>query len=145
LILQERKVYYKRQCFPNWLIVHDTGGNQRSQHLNSTDFLAKHVINFTKEVIAVQQITTQASFKTTFALVIEILSPSSESLDRVLKFNRYLQAGVREYWLLDPNSRTVSVNVLAGGRYVASAYADTDIAPVHVLEGCHIALQDVFA
>ena len=32
-------------------------------------------------------------------LVIEILSPSSASYDRLLKFKRYADAGVKEYWL----------------------------------------------
>ena len=78
-------------------------------------------------------------------MVIEILSPSSESHDRVLKFNRYLRAGVREYWIVAPDSKTVSVHVLKNGEYVSSAFADADAAPVSVLDGCTISLQDVFA
>ncbi len=42
-------------------------------------------------------------------LVIEILSPASSSRDKVLKFNKYLEAGVREYWLVDPSDKTVMV------------------------------------
>ena len=78
-------------------------------------------------------------------MVLEILSASSESRDKVLKFNRYLQAGVREYWMVDPDGKTVQVCILDKGKYVISAYADTDAVPVHVLEGCTISLPDVFA
>jgi len=78
-------------------------------------------------------------------MVIEILSPSTAGRDRVLKFNQYLQAKVREYWIIDPDSKTVSVHVLKGDEYIAHAYAETDTAPVHVLEGCVIDLADVFA
>ena len=78
-------------------------------------------------------------------LVIEILSQSSASRDRVLKFNQYLKAGVREYWIVDPDSKTVTVNILDDGRYYTTAYAETDTLPVHVLEGCVINLADVFA
>jgi len=78
-------------------------------------------------------------------LVIEILSPSTEVRDRVLKFNQYLQAKVREYWIVDPDSKTVTVNILDNDRYYSAAYAETDKAPVHVLEGCVIDLTDVFA
>ena len=43
------------------------------------------------------------------ALVIEIVSPGSVREDRVRKFTEYEQAGVQEYWLVDPrlNQRTV--------------------------------------
>ena len=78
-------------------------------------------------------------------MVVEILSKSSLSRDRVLKFNRYLKAGVREYWIVDPDSKTATVNILDNGRYYSTAYDETDNAPVHVLEGCTIDLKDVFA
>ena len=35
-------------------------------------------------------------------LVVEVLSPSTARMDRLLKLNRYAEAGVREYWLVDP-------------------------------------------
>jgi len=78
-------------------------------------------------------------------LVIEILSPSTAGYDRVDKFNQYLIAKVREYWIVDPDSKTVSVHVLKDGEYITRAYAKTAKAPVHVLEGCVIDLADVFA
>lgn len=35
-------------------------------------------------------------------LIIEIISPGSVSEDRVRKFREYEQAGVKEYWIIDP-------------------------------------------
>ena len=78
-------------------------------------------------------------------LVIEILSPSTDRHDRFVKFNVYLNAGVREYWIVDPVSKSVSVHILDNGRYVTSVYGDTDHLPVHVLPGCEIDLNEVFA
>ncbi len=35
-------------------------------------------------------------------LIVEVVSPSSVTIDRVHKFTEYEQAGVREYWIIDP-------------------------------------------
>ena len=77
-------------------------------------------------------------------LVIEILSPSTAVRDKVLKFNAYQRAGVREYWIVDPDSKTVQVHILESGRYFTKSYCESDIIPVHVLKGCEISLPDVF-
>lgn len=42
-------------------------------------------------------------------LAVEVLSPESRVRDRREKFIEYEQAGVREYWLVDPLARTVEV------------------------------------
>ena len=78
-------------------------------------------------------------------MAIEIISPSTAGRDRLIKFNKYLKAGVKEYWIVEPESRTVSVNILKGTAYMASVYGEEDLAPISVLEGCKINLNDVFA
>ena len=78
-------------------------------------------------------------------MAIEILSPSALMHDKVVKFNKYQQAGVREYWIVDPKSKTVSKNVLINGEYVAEGYGHDESVPVHVLEGCMIDLSEVFS
>jgi len=78
-------------------------------------------------------------------MVVEIISPSTARKDRIIKFNKYQQAGVREYWIVDPDTKGVQVCILENGRYVTYMYADTDTAPVTVLPGCNISLPDVFA
>jgi Uma2 family endonuclease len=77
-------------------------------------------------------------------LVVEIISPSSMRYDRVFKFNRYLRAGVREYWIVDGETNSIQAYTLENGQYIAAVYSDTDTAPVGVLEGCNISLSDVF-
>lgn len=42
-------------------------------------------------------------------MVVEILSKSSGKRDSVIKLNKYLAAGVREYWLIDPRRQKVLV------------------------------------
>jgi len=77
-------------------------------------------------------------------MIIEILSPSSEARDRIVKFNKYLEAGVLEYWIVDPDSKTVQACLLQGGKYVTTSYGETDEAPVSILPGCVIRLSEVF-
>lgn len=79
-------------------------------------------------------------------LIIEILSPSTQRHDRLTKYNLYERAGVREYWIVDPESKTVQVSVLDGGRYrVREVYTAGDIAKVNALDGCFIELARVFS
>jgi len=78
-------------------------------------------------------------------MVIEILSPSTARHDRLIKFQQYRQAGVREYWIVDPDTKSVQACLLENGKYTVTAYGDTDTAPVNVLDGCMINFKDVFA
>lgn len=77
-------------------------------------------------------------------MVVEILSPSTARRDQLVKFNTYLAAGVREYWIVSPQARIVQVNLLRDGGYVIQVYGDTDVVPVGVLSGCEIHMADVF-
>ena len=77
-------------------------------------------------------------------MVIEILSPSTARHDRFVKFRLYQKYGVREYWIVDPETKTVQAHVLDEGRFYTTIYADTDDIQVHVLEGCTINLVGVF-
>lgn len=78
-------------------------------------------------------------------MVIEVLSPSTQRHDRLTKYNLYQRAGVREYWIVDPESKTVQVCVLEGGSYrVLEVYTAQDVAKVNALEGCFVELSKVF-
>jgi Uma2 family endonuclease len=60
-------------------------------------------------------------------LVVEVLSPSSRRYDRVTKLGWYAQLGVPEYWLVDPEMRTLERLVLRDGAYViVTALADRE-------------------
>jgi len=65
-------------------------------------------------------------------------------MDKFMKFSKFLQAGVREYWIVDPESKTLAVHILKDGDYITRVYSEEDTAPVHVLEGCLIDMAEVF-
>jgi Uma2 family endonuclease len=78
--------------------------------------------------------------------IIEILSPANPKHDLIIKLGKYMQAGVREYWVIDPERKMVFVNILKDGLYSAGAYdGNVTAVPVSVLEGCSINLKDVFS
>ena len=55
------------------------------------------------------------------------------------------RAGVREYWIVDPDDKTVQVFVLEDGHYTAKDYgAAGDTVRVNVLKDCAIDLSQVF-
>ena len=79
-------------------------------------------------------------------LVVEIISPSTQRYDRLLKFNCYMRAGVQEYWIVDPDTCSVSVYTLEEGAYhAATVYVADSTVPVGVLEDCVVDLSTVFA
>ncbi|MCL2221515.1 MAG: Uma2 family endonuclease [Oscillospiraceae bacterium] len=78
-------------------------------------------------------------------LAVEVLSPSNPNHDRVLKFNKYREAGVREFWIVDPTAKTVAVNILTGGYYTTHIHGATGNIPLQAVEGCEVDLDEVFA
>ncbi|MBX3071882.1 MAG: Uma2 family endonuclease [Thermomicrobiales bacterium] len=54
-------------------------------------------------------------------IVVEILSPSNESYDRVEKRRLYEVNGVAEYWIIDPTSRDMTILRLTNGVYAETA------------------------
>ena len=79
-------------------------------------------------------------------LVVEILSPSTRRHDRLVKLDLYQRAGVREYWIVDPDSQSVQVFLQDsnGSLRLHEDYGREDIAKVNVLDGCFIELSKVF-
>ena len=79
-------------------------------------------------------------------LVVEVLSPSTQRHDRLVKLDLYQRAGVREYWIVSPEEQTVQVLLLRGGLLLPhELYGPEDIAKVNVLEGCFVEVSKVFA
>ena len=74
-------------------------------------------------------------------LVIEIVSPSNTHSQLFLKFQYYLKAGIKEYWVVDPDERKVQVHIYNNGHYISQMYEDNDRIAVTVLPGLEIDLD----
>ena len=72
--------------------------------------------------------------------LLEVLSPSTAAHDHIAKRRTYERAGVREYWLVHPSDRTLTVYVLDNGQYGRpDIYELKDETPIGMLPGVSIA------
>jgi Uma2 family endonuclease len=60
------------------------------------------------------------------------------------KFNLYRTAGVREYWVLENEHKTLTVYIFDNENVISRTYDEKDTAPVSVLNGLSIVLEPVF-
>lgn len=67
-------------------------------------------------------------------LVVEIVSPSNRRMDTVKKKEKYKKAGVREYWLVFPEEKTVVVHCFEMGTE-PKLYTFRDKIPVQIWGG----------
>ena len=78
-------------------------------------------------------------------LVVEVLSPSTRSRDLNLKRRRYAHFGVPEYWLIDPDNRTIRTLDLSGREYVErGTYGVGDELTTPFVPGLVIPVEQVF-
>jgi len=78
-------------------------------------------------------------------MVVEILSNSTKRKDRCIKHSVYRKAGVREFWVIEPEDKTVEVYLLIEDRYVSNVYLENDTISITVLDNCKINLADIFS
>ena len=57
----------------------------------------------------------------------------------------YARNGVPEYWIVDPDARSVTVHVLTGGAYDAGHAFTSDRIESPTLQAVGIAVEELFA
>ncbi len=79
-------------------------------------------------------------------LVAEIVSPDDPERDRIAKRHDYAEAGILEYWIVDPQEQTITVLRLADGRYVEhGVFGPGTRATSALLPGFGVETSAVFA
>ena len=77
-------------------------------------------------------------------LVVEILSPSTAKKDVTVKLRKYLQAGVREFWIVDPEDRIINVYKRQDDKALVQTYTFDDQVPVGIwADRCRIDFPDI--
>ncbi len=96
-------------------------------------------------------------------MVVEVLSHSTRKKDLTVKKDTYEAQGVKEYWIIDPRAKSVTVYLLRDGKYfldeVYTLLDEDDLklldedekatvkykVPVSILEGLEIPIEFVFS
>lgn len=66
--------------------------------------------------------------------IIEIVSPRTSSQDYVRKLNLYMDAGVREYWIIDPRSQKILVYHLEETDFEVKTYTLRDRVKANIYD-----------
>ena len=78
-------------------------------------------------------------------LVVEILSPATAERDRIVKSELYAQHGVHEYWIVDPDARTITVFLLNEGEFEeVDTYSEGETLTSPMLAGFTFTLEGKF-
>lgn len=74
--------------------------------------------------------------------IIEVVSPSSTRMDYFIKLFKYRTAGVREYWIVNPTTKTVQTYIFSDVED-SNQYSFEDEIPVYIYPGFTIKVNDL--
>ena len=78
-------------------------------------------------------------------LVMEVVSPDDPQRDRVTKRREYAQAGIPEYWIVDPADASITVLSLRGSEYALHGkFVSGETATSVLLDGFAVDAATVF-
>ncbi|MFY8187717.1 MAG: Uma2 family endonuclease [Flavobacterium sp.] len=78
-------------------------------------------------------------------LIVEIISPNNSKHDIHTKFNLYQEAGVQEYWIVDPTDKLILIYTLDDRKYIGlPPLALGDVVKSPLFPNMKVALDDVF-
>ncbi|MEG0378275.1 MAG: Uma2 family endonuclease [Eubacterium sp.] len=75
-------------------------------------------------------------------ITIEILSPRTRGHDLITKLNKYYSGGVKEYWIVEPKSQTVTIHHFETGD--TDLYTCDETLTTPLFEGLSIDLKTIF-
>ncbi|MFC4617880.1 type II toxin-antitoxin system prevent-host-death family antitoxin [Camelliibacillus cellulosilyticus] len=79
------------------------------------------------------------------ALIVEVLSESTESKDRVKKLDLYMETGVREYWIVSPANKDVTIYHFENREIKrAYTYKQHETAQSFIFDGLSVDISRIF-
>ncbi len=78
-------------------------------------------------------------------MVVEILSPATAERDRTVKLDLYARHGVKEYWIVDPDTRTIMVLLQEESRLeISGVYGEGQSLCSPTLAGFSVEVEEIF-
>jgi Uma2 family endonuclease len=78
-------------------------------------------------------------------LVVEIISPGNPAHDKMVKFDLYEEAGIKEYWIVEPDNRLVLLYRLQDGKYAGlKPYLENQTINSILFPDLKIKVNDIF-
>ena len=110
--------------------------------LSDTDTVEPDLLFISRERMG---IITRLNIQGAPDLVVEIHSPSTAQRDLTAKRELYARHGVKEYWPINPEARTVTVLLLDNGDFVeVGFYREGDTVTSPTLEGFSFRVEEIF-
>ena len=111
--------------------------------LSSEDVLQPDILFITRER---RHIITKKNVSGAPDLVIEILSPSTQERDKLVKRDIYSKYGVKEYWIVDPVGKNIEVMTIGSKGYTLHAiFLNDEVLTSPLIQGFSLPLKEVFA
>ena len=90
-------------------------------------------------------VTVKGRYMGTPALTLEILSPSTKTKDVIYKLNTFMTSGVSEYWIVDPDTRKITIYSFIDYRVdKMETYKNGETASSEIFEGLTVNIDDLF-
>ena len=110
--------------------------------LSDTDTVEPDLLFISRERMG---IVTRLNIQGAPDLVVEIHSPATAQRDLTAKRELYARHGVKEYWPINPDTRTVTVLLLDNGDFVETGvYREGDTVTSPTLEGFSFRVEEIF-
>lgn len=78
-------------------------------------------------------------------LIVEILSPGNTKKEMKNKYELYQEQGVKEYWIVSPETRTIQIFVLENGKYIGiQPVAEDEIATSVVFPALSFSTENLY-
>ncbi|KGP74221.1 Uma2 family endonuclease [Pontibacillus yanchengensis] len=80
-------------------------------------------------------------------VIIEIISPSNQSHDLVIKLNLYMDYGVKEYWIVNPLLNTIQLYILdeEGNYQQQNVVKDYGVVQSEVIKNFNVQAEELFS
>lgn len=90
-------------------------------------------------------INEKGRYTGTPTLTLEILSPSTRSIDMLYKLNTFMTSGVSEYWLVDPDNKMITIYTFTDYQIdKIEVYKKGETAKSEIFEGLSVDVKLLF-